>query len=160
MFVTVSYDLIIKLRIQKLYYLDSYDKCDFSRLHLMSIAQCFYFTSLRSRRCHTDCCGSRPSKVPAPRWKASSQLPGPGLGHRHPLLSAPGNGNSRTLAWRSGWHTQDHPGLPSGGEVRHVGWCCVHAQAGPEWNGDAEGQPHLGVRKYHRGGQLYHLKST
>lgn len=125
----------------------------FFRLHS---THCVYFTSTRSRCCHTDRCGSRPSKVPAPRWKASSQLPGPGLRDRHPLCSAPSNGNGRTLAWRSGWHTQDHPGLPSGGEVCHVGWRRVHAQAGPEWYGDAEGQPHLGIREYHRGGQLHH----
>lgn len=97
--------------------------------------------------------------MPPPGRKASSKLPGPGLRDRHSLFSAAGNGNGGRLAWRSGWHTQDHPRLPSGGEVRHVGWRCVHAQTGPEWNGDAEGQPCLGIRKYYTGGQLHAVLS-
>lgn len=119
-----------------------------ARLRLMSTLKCH----TRSRYHHADCCCERPSKVPPPWRKTCPQLPGPGLRDRHPLFSAPGNGNSGTLAWRSGWHTQDHSRLPSGGEVCHAGWRRVNAQTRPEWNGDAEGQPHLGIRKYLTGG--------
>lgn len=95
--------------------------------------------------------------MPPPWGKARSQLPGPGLGNRQPLFSAPGNCKGRRMAGRGSRHTQDHPGLPFGGEVRHARWWRVHAQTGLERNGYAEGQPHLGIRKYHRGGELHIL---
>ena len=113
----------------------------------------------RPRCHHADCRCERPSQVPPRGGAVCSELPGPGLWDCHTLLSAPGSSSRERLAWRSGWHTQDHPGLPSGGKVRHAGWQCVHAQTGPEWNGDAEGQPCVGIRKYHTGGQLHHRYS-
>lgn len=122
----------------------------------ISISPAKFCSHLHRSRCHhTDCCSERPSKVPPPWRKAGSQLLGSGLWDRNSLLSAPGDGNSERLARRSSRHTQDNTGLPPGGEVCHAGWWCVHAQTGPEWDGDAEGQPYLGIRKYHTGGQLH-----
>lgn len=111
------------------------------------------FCSRRPRWRHADRCGERPSQVSPPRRKAGSELPGPGFGHRHTLFSAASEGSCEWLARRSGGNAQDNAGLPSGGEVRHAGGRGVYAQTRPEWDGDAEGQPHLGVRKYHTGEQ-------
>lgn len=105
----------------------------------------------RPTSCHSDCCGERPSKVSPPGWKACSKLPSPRLRDRHPLCTAAGHGSGGRVARRSGWHTEDHPRLPSSGEVRHAGWRCIHAQTGPEWDGDAEGQSYLGIWQYRTG---------
>lgn len=112
------------------------------------------FFSQRPRWRHPDSRGERPSEVSPPWRKASSELPGPGFRHCHALFSAASDGSCSWLAWRSGGYAQDNAGLPSGGEVCHAGGWGVDAQTRPEWNGDAKGQPHLGVRKYHTGEQL------
>lgn len=93
--------------------------------------------------------------------KAGSELPGPGFRHSHALFSATSNGGCQWLAWTSGGYTQDNAGLPPGGEVRHAGRWGVYAQTRPERNGDAKGQPHLGVRQHHTGEQLLsHLEAA
>lgn len=89
--------------------------------------------------------------MPPSGGAAGSELPGSGLGHRHPLFPAPGRREGARLARGGGRHTQDHPGLPSGGEVCHAGGRRVHAQAGSEWDGDAEGQSRVGIGKHRRG---------
>lgn len=112
----------------------------------------FLFNTSRSGRGHPDSRGERPGEVPPPRGASGSELPGPGLGHRHPLLATQGAGEGGGLARGGGGHEEDHAGLSAGGEVRHAGGRGLHAQAGPERDGDAEGQPHLGIRKHHGGG--------
>lgn len=118
--------------------------------------------SQRPRWCHTDSCGERPGEVSPPWRKTSSKLPGPGFRHRHTVFSAASNCICWWLAWRSGGNAQDNARLPSGGEVCHAGWWGVYAQTRPERNGDAKGQSHLGVRKYHPSKQLQsnHLLHT